>query len=101
MIKMLNIELINNNREKLGYKPITGIKNVESIENWNENSELVLTFVQWKKEGYKINKGAKSVQLKAPLMKKDKDTGDYVPTGKYRFFRVFDISQVTKITGEA
>lgn len=84
------IEKINENREKLGYKPITGEKNIMELELLLPNATCLLTYKQWQKEGRQVKKGEKSFTLKGATIKKEKDGSE--KTNYFRF-NVFDISQ--------
>lgn len=84
------IETINKNRVNLGYKPITGDKNIMEVETLLPNATCLLTYKQWQKEGRQVKKGEKSFTLKGATIKKEKDGSE--KTNYFRF-NVFDISQ--------
>lgn len=89
---MNHIDKINQNRAKLGLKPITGSKNLELIGIFMPEATCLATFKQWQKAGRKIIKGQKSLHLKGANYKTDEKTGEPVLTGYYNFC-VFDYAQ--------
>lgn len=88
------IETINKNREKLGFKPITGSNNKEELEILLPNATCLLTYKQWQSVGRQVMKGEKSFTLKGAKHFKNKKGEEET---KFFRFNVFDISQTQKI----
>ena len=90
------IETINKNRVELGFKELTGAKNIEELELLCPDYTCVLTFNQWNSKGRVVIKGEKSFRLKGAREVKNKKTGE--KETKFYQFCVFDVSQTREMT---
>ena len=88
----MTLEVINENRAKLGLSELTGRKNAEILDTIASSYTCVATLKQWNKLGRKIIKGEHSLKLYGAKFKKDEKTGKQELSGYY-VFSVFDISQ--------
>ena len=88
------IETINRNRKELGFKELTGDKNIMLIETLLPNATCLLTYKQWRSVGRQVMKGEKSFTIKGANHFKNKNGEDET---KFYKFCVFDYSQTKEI----
>lgn len=84
------------------YNPISGTvyqgKNIPSLLSSGYESKEWATFIQWKKEGYKVKKGSKASYILTFAEVEKKTKNGKVTTGHApRSYAVFNREQVTKI----
>lgn len=91
------IEDINKNRVRLGFKPITGSKNIQYLNMFMQEATCLLTLKQWNTQYRVIKKGEKSTTLRGATTRKNSDGEEET---RYYNFRVFDITQTREMTPE-